>query len=101
VEHDLCNTVMQFSKVKLTHSLFYNHLFYAQLISVHSDKRYVFLSECGCFFIVLCIESMRPIPSCVTIFFANVSNVLVMFRHDFGQGGRALWSPCLREECGR
>jgi hypothetical protein len=35
--------VMQLFKVMIiTHSLFYNYLFHAQLISVHADKRYVF-----------------------------------------------------------
>jgi hypothetical protein len=29
VAHDLRNTVMQFFKVKITHSLFYNYLFHA------------------------------------------------------------------------
>jgi len=42
VMHNLRNTVMQFFKVIITHSLFYNYLFHAQLISVHADKRYVF-----------------------------------------------------------
>jgi len=43
--HNLRNTAMQFFKVIITHSLFYNYLFHTQLIRVHADKRYVFLSE--------------------------------------------------------
>ena len=42
VAHNLCNTVMQFFKVNLRHSIFYNYLFYVQLLSMHADKRYVF-----------------------------------------------------------
>jgi len=36
--HNLRNTVMQFFKVIITHSLFYNYLFHAQLISVLLTK---------------------------------------------------------------
>ena len=101
VEQDLCNTAMQFFKVKLTRSLFYNHLFYAQLISVHADKRYVFKWIYLRFYNLLCQINTHLPQLYRDLFFADVSHVLVMFRHDFGQGGRVPWSPCLREEHGR
>ena len=56
VVHNLRNKAMQFCNVKITYSLFYNYLFHAQLLSVHADKRSVFLSEYMCFFIVRCVE---------------------------------------------
>ena len=50
-------------------------------------------------FIIHCIESTRTNPSCTQILFCRyISHVFVIFWHDFGQGGRAPWSPCLREE---
>ncbi len=63
VMHNLRNTAMQFFKVLITHSLFYNYLFHAQLIRVHADKRYFFLSEYMCFFIIRCVESTRTTHS--------------------------------------
>ena len=44
-----------------------------------------------CFIIVRCVKSTRTNPSCTLIFFFADGI-------DFGQGGRAPWSPCLREE---
>ena len=70
--------------VKITHSLFYNYLFHAQLIREHAGKRCVFLSEYLCFFIVRCVKSTRTNPSCTLIFFCRCipcpRHVLTWFR---------------------
>jgi hypothetical protein len=87
VEHNLCNTAMQFFKVKLTHSLFYNHLFYAQLISVHTDKRCVFKVNIRAFLSLVALNQPVLTPAVQLYFFADVSHILIMFRHDFGEGG--------------
>ena len=73
VAHDLCNTAMQFFKVKLNHSLFYDYLLYAQLISVHADKRYVFLLNLHAFFCVLHLKTTITNPDCPPIFFSPMT----------------------------
>ena len=62
-------------------------------------------SECmlakGVFFTFLSFVASNQrvlTPSVRQFFVADLSHVLVMFWHDFGQGGRAPWSPCLREQ---
>jgi hypothetical protein len=84
VAHDICNTAMQFVKVKLTHSFFYNYLFYAQLISVHADKRYVFSLNLHSYFLFVASNQRALTPAVRQFFFANAAHVLIMFWHYFG-----------------
>ena len=65
--HKLRNTAMQFLKVKLTHSPFYYLLFYAQLISVHADKRYVLFMNMS-FLSFVVYKQCAPTPAVHDIF---------------------------------
>ena len=88
VVHNLRNTAMQFCNVKITHSLFYNYLFHAQLLSVHADKRSVFLKWIYVLFYRLLRRNERTLTQLYAdTFLADVSHVLVMFDMILDKGG--------------
>jgi hypothetical protein len=69
---------MQFFKVNITHSIFYNYLFHAQLMSVHADKKCVSKVNILDFLSFVASNQRALTPAVQGYFFADVSHVLVM-----------------------
>ncbi len=80
--HDLRNTVMHFLNVKLIISLFYWLFFCWLLTSAIVDKRQVFLLNTWSFSWPLHQINVHWPQISADIFFANASQVFLMFWHD-------------------
>ncbi len=87
-DNDHYNPVMWLTLMKLTNSLFYWLLFYVQWLSAHADWRWVFEVIARVFSCLMIRYDVHLPQLLVDILFAVTPLVLVMFRHDFGRGGR-------------